>query len=108
MTKDLYGHWFPARNKEAVDSLDDYWEQGKLLDWRKKILTRGVDQVLQETMTADQIKKLRLELGLSQKEMAKQVGVSRVTITRWETGRFRPHHLCLRQIRELEKRKGAA
>lgn len=36
------------------------------------------------------LKKLREERGLSQKEIAKKIGVSRETISAYETGRAKP------------------
>lgn len=40
-------------------------------------------------MTHDQIKRARLSLGLSQTEMARAMGVDRMTYTKWERGEQR-------------------
>ena len=37
-------------------------------------------------MTSDELKDLRAELGLTQPELAKRLGVARNTVTRWEMG----------------------
>jgi putative transcriptional regulator len=36
------------------------------------------------------LKRLRQRRGLTQAELARRIGVHRVTIATWETGRFRP------------------
>ena len=41
-------------------------------------------------MDREDIKKLRLDMGRSQAEMAKVVGSSRATVNRWETGETKP------------------
>ncbi len=48
-------------------------------------------------MTPEQIKKLRVSLGLSQFEFSEAIGVSRGTVTSWERG-----HKCP-QPRNIEK-----
>lgn len=40
-------------------------------------------------MTQDQIKQARQQLGLNQSEMARAMGVNRVTYTKWERGEQR-------------------
>jgi DNA-binding transcriptional regulator YiaG len=37
-------------------------------------------------MTPDEVKAIRRRLGLTQAELAAQVGVTRVTVARWESG----------------------
>jgi DNA-binding transcriptional regulator YiaG len=46
-------------------------------------------------MTSVEIKTLRTELKLTQYGLAKAVGVHRITVIRWETGRAQPfpHHV---------------
>ena len=50
---------------------------------------------------SDNIKKLRETLILSQKEFADLIGVSYVTVCRWETGKFDPTIKMRRKIVEL-------
>lgn len=40
-------------------------------------------------MTPDKFKRVRLALGLTQRELADQLGVHRVTVARWEVGERR-------------------
>lgn len=54
-----------------------------------------------EASTADEIRKLREALGMTQEEFAREVGVSFSTVSRWETGRGSPSPLARRQIEEL-------
>lgn len=37
-------------------------------------------------LTGAELRKTRLRLGLTQEELAKELGVQRNTVTRWETG----------------------
>lgn len=41
-------------------------------------------------MTKEQVKKIRLAKGLQQDEFAEKLGVSRTTISNWETGLIEP------------------
>jgi len=42
---------------------------------------------------AEEVKNLRNQLGLSQKALARALGVSFATINRWEMGHTEPHNL---------------
>jgi DNA-binding transcriptional regulator YiaG len=46
-----------------------------------------------EALFADDVKKLRHTLGLSQKALALALGVSYATINRWEMGHTEPHNV---------------
>ena len=50
----------------------------------------------------ERIKKLRLKLDLTQKELAEQLGVHVITVTRWETGAFGPSGLAAKELERLE------
>lgn len=41
------------------------------------------------------LKELRTELGLTQEQVAKKIGVSRVNYTRYENGKVRPNYESL-------------
>lgn len=43
----------------------------------------------------DRIKSIRLELGLTQQELAKNAGISQAGIAKWETGDRTPSMDCL-------------
>lgn len=48
-----------------------------------------------------QVRRLRLELGMTQEELAEKLMVSNVTVCRWETHRTRPHRAFLAAIQKL-------
>lgn len=50
-------------------------------------------QVISKYSFAEEVKDLRNYLGLSQKALAKALGVSFATINRWEMGHTEPHNL---------------
>ena len=50
------------------------------------------------TLFAETLKKLRMEKGLSQRDLAEQVFVSRSTITRWENGNRLPDALMISRL----------
>jgi len=49
-----------------------------------------------------QIKKLRVDLGLTQQALAEKLGVSFATVNRWENGQTKPSKLSWTQFRHLE------
>lgn len=54
-----------------------------------------------EPWTAERIAALRAELGLSQAEMAEELGVRQQTVSEWETGRYQPRGTSLRVLHNL-------
>lgn len=54
-------------------------------------------------MKPRKIKRLRLKLGLTQEKFASKLGVTFVTVNRWEAGKAMPSSLALRQLTELRK-----
>ena len=52
------------------------------------------------------IKKLREALKVSYEQMAVKLGVSAMTVRRWEAGNNKPSRLAMRQLSRLEKRIG--
>ena len=47
---------------------------------------------------ADQVKSVRQQLGISQEELARKLGVSFATVNRWENGRTNPIKLARAQF----------
>ena len=58
-------------------------------------------------MTAEDIKRVRTSLGLSQVEFARALGVAFTTVNRWENGKAQPHSDRLARIQELASAKEA-
>ena len=52
-------------------------------------------------MTADEIKALRLYLGLSQEKFAQLLSVSRRQVARWEAGESTPRPVYEKLLREV-------
>lgn len=50
------------------------------------------------------VKKLRKSLKMSQEEMAVKLGVSAMTIRRWEANTNKPSRLALRQLERLNNK----
>jgi transcriptional regulator with XRE-family HTH domain len=44
------------------------------------------------------IKEVRVQLHLSQEDLAREIGVSYASVNRWENGRFRPSRMAIRQV----------
>ena len=49
----------------------------------------------------DHVRKRRLDLGLSQREAARRIGVNKRAIQDWELGRFEPTVSCLPKVIEF-------
>ena len=49
---------------------------------------------------ADNLKRLRTDAGLTQSELAKKVGVTRATVTQWETGWSQPRMGAVERLAE--------
>lgn len=59
-------------------------------------------------MTPKQIKELRLSLMLTQKEFGELLGVSRMTVYAWETGRYTPSfrvQRLMKKVMEISKER---
>ena len=54
-------------------------------------------------MDKEAIRELRLKLRLSQEGLARKLGVSVLTVRRWEKGTCKPSPLALLRIEELTK-----
>ena len=55
-------------------------------------------------MTPDQIRQIRRKLDLTQQRLAEQLGVSFVTLNRWENGQSKPSAMGLSKLLELSRR----
>lgn len=54
-------------------------------------------------MQCRQVKAIREKLGLSQAELAQELGVAPLTVSQWETGYRKPSPLALRALKMLEE-----
>lgn len=54
------------------------------------------------------IRRLRQKLGLTQEELAHELGITVGTVNRWENGRFRPSKLARSTILEFARKHGVA
>ena len=57
--------------------------------------------------TAERIAELRASLGLTQAEMAEELGVRQQTVSEWETGRYLPRGASARMLRHLAESRSA-
>jgi len=57
---------------------------------------------------ARQVRQLRRFLGLSQAELARELGVRQQTISDWETARYRPRGASARLLTLVAERAGFA
>lgn len=56
---------------------------------------------------AQYIRRLRLRLGVSQVDMAEMIGVTNLTVHRWEAGKAIPSPLAWKLVLKLERDTGA-
>ena len=52
-------------------------------------------------MDKEQIKSIRVELGMTQEGFAYALGTTVATVNRWENGHVKPSKIWIRQIRRL-------
>ena len=62
----------------------------------------------QERLTPGFITSLREAMGLTQSEFGEKVGVSKITVSRWECGRMRPGPAMTRAILKLQATEATA
>lgn len=55
-------------------------------------------------MTPQEIKDIRLKLGLTQEKLAQFMNVSFQTINRWERGWFQPSPMAIEKLRIIAER----
>jgi len=56
-------------------------------------------------MEANEILELRKKLKMTQQQLADAIGIDRVTVARWETGKKKPSNLAKAQLARLAKSK---
>lgn len=58
-------------------------------------------------MTGEEVREIRLRLGVSQERFAAMLGTTVVSVNRWENGKAAPSRLYIREIKNLEVQDGA-
>jgi DNA-binding transcriptional regulator YiaG len=58
------------------------------------------------TWDAERVKALRRHLGLTQDELAREMGTRQQTISEWETGMYRPRGISERLLGMVAERAG--
>jgi len=56
-----------------------------------------------EEELAVRVKGIRQKLGLSQREFAKKVGATFVSVWKWENNKSKPHPMFMKKIEELNE-----
>ena len=59
-------------------------------------------------MTKQEVKQLRVKLGLSQQEFATKLGIGIMTVSRWERGITKPSRMAQRLLKEVESNLDAS
>ncbi len=67
----------------------------------RKGLTFAITYFIIRGVDSEEIKQLRNKLGLSQEQLAKRLGVSFVTVNRWENKKTKPSALAVEAIKVL-------
>jgi putative transcriptional regulator len=56
---------------------------------------------MKSKLTGEEIKNKRIKLGLTQEQLAVEVGVTSATVSRWERNKYTPHPLIARHVLEF-------
>lgn len=64
-------------------------------------MTGDISGVIYHSDMKIDIKNIRKRLKLTQEQLAQKLGVTWVTINRWENGKFNPSPLAIREIQRL-------
>ena len=55
---------------------------------------------------SEKVKEVRKQLNLTQAALAKELGIARATLIRWETGAFKPNYDAQRRFENFCEEKG--
>ena len=56
---------------------------------------------VRETWNAERVRDLRTRLGITQRQLADELGVRQQTISEWETGAYQPRGASARMLRHV-------
>lgn len=65
------------------------------------IYIKGWITRIMRKISSDDIREFRIQNNLSQQDLAEMLGVSWVSVHRWETGKSKPSKLCLKHLNNL-------
>jgi putative transcriptional regulator len=60
------------------------------------------------TMTSEEVKSIRSQLGISQEQFARDLGIATASVYRWEAGKSQPSPLHAKLIRQFAEGRGIA
>jgi DNA-binding transcriptional regulator YiaG len=66
----------------------------------------GTGKPKQAAWDASSIRALRDHLGMTQQELADELGARQQTVSEWETGRYRPRGVSARLLERVAEEKG--
>jgi putative transcriptional regulator len=91
-------------SKMGQDLIEAMSEVLEHVEGRTRLRTTKLEvQPVAEEYSADEIKGIRKELGMTQGTFATVIGVSRKTVESWETGRYQPDGAARRLLSVLEQ-----
>ncbi len=67
-------------------------------------LYEGIEEMAEEDIKR-LVKELRTRMGLTQEQFAAIVGVTFVTVNRWESGKAKPSRLAMMRLEELHEQR---
>jgi DNA-binding transcriptional regulator YiaG len=81
-------------------------ELGRGKDKQMKLYRGTSEAVARAALTESAIAAIRTRLGLTQASFAKKLGVSYVTVNRWENGHVKPSRLAIEKLEKLARKMG--
>lgn len=93
----LFVELLPSMIRKDRDGSIGYTPDGmKFLD-----RLRALAQKVEDQPTPGYLAALRSALGLTQKQLGEELGVDKLTVSRWERGEVRPGAASIRKLRSL-------
>jgi len=81
------------------------FEDGELSDINVRVSTRSLKiKPVPKTIPASKIKSIRIRMGLSQSQFAEVLGVSTITVSKWEQGTNSPQPSSIRLLNILSEK----
>lgn len=91
------------RGLTAQEVRDLFRDCGEELEWSDSAIEQHLEgDDVRRAWTAETIKRLRQRRGLTQEQLAREVGTTVVSVSRWEHGHTKPTRLAERALSRLE------